>query len=272
MVQIDAAGTNFVEGMVSVGFGTSDVVARRIWVVSPTRLLVNVSVSPSAQVAAHTITIASGLNLLTQPFSLQVQPPNPRVFWLQSAVTVFGSDQPSVTAGSIAVVRVGNSPLPVTQAATVWLGDRQLSPMAVAGNEIAFLVPLGMAVGPTVVRVESNGERSLPIVVSIDPPPPRIVSVTAANQLLDANRPAHTGETINLFVTNLDDIGSQIDPSRLVVTIGGIHVNANSVTEAGEGHKVSLVVPSHSPVGESVPLSLEIDERTSEPVPVAIGE
>jgi uncharacterized protein (TIGR03437 family) len=272
MIQIDAAGTNFLDGMVSVGFGTSDVVARRIWIVSPTRLLVNVSVSPLAQVAAHTMTIASGLSILTQPLSLQVMPANPRAFWLQSSVTVFGSDQASVTAGSIAVLRVGNSPMPVTQAASVWLGDRQLNPMAVAGNEIAFLVPAGTAVGPMVVRVESNGERSLPIVVAIDPPPPRIVSVTAANERLDASRPAHAGEMINLFVTNLDSAGSDIDPSRLVVTIGGIHVNANSVTEAGDGHKVSLVIPSHSPVGESVPLSVEIDERTSEPVPVAIGE
>jgi hypothetical protein len=272
MIQIDAGGTNFLDGMVSVGFGTSDVVAKRIWVVSPTRLLVNVAVSPFAQVSANTITIASGLNLLTQPFSLQVLPANPRTFWLQSSVTVFGSDQPSVSAGSIAVVRIGNAPLPVTQAATVWLGDRQLSPMAVTASEIAFLIPPGTAVGPAIVRVESNGERSLPIVVAIDPPPPRIVSVTSANQLLDANRPAHAGETINLFVTNLDSDGSDISPSRLVVTIGGIHVNANSVTEAGEGHKISLVIPSHSPVGASVPLSVEIDERTSEPVPVAIGE
>jgi uncharacterized protein (TIGR03437 family) len=272
MIQIDAAGTSFVEGMVSVGFGTSDVVAKRVWVVSPTRLLVNVAVSPFAQVAAHTVTVASGLSLITQPFSFNVQPVSTRAFWLHSNVTASGSGQASVTAGSIAVLRVGNSPLPVAQSATVWLGDRQLNAMAVAGNEIAFLIPAGTPAGPFAVRVESNGERSLPIVMAVDPPPPRIVSVTSANQLLDTNRPAHAGETINLFVTNLDPASAPISPSRLVVNIGGIHVNANSVSEAGEGHKVSLVLPSHSPVGNGVPLSLEIDERTSEPVPVVISE
>jgi uncharacterized protein (TIGR03437 family) len=272
MIQIDAVGTNFIDGMVSVGFGTSDVVARRLWVVSPTRLLANVSVSPSAQVGAYSVTIASGLNIISQPFTLQVQPFNPRAFWLTSAVGTAGSDQPSVTAGSIALIHIGNSPLPVTNSATVHFGEQQLRVLSVNGNEIGFQVPASTAPGPVAVRLESNGERSLPIVVAIDPPPPRILSVTSSNHLLDANRPAHAGETINLFVENLDTTGAAVNPSRLVVNIGGVHVNAASIAEAGDGHKVSLVLPSHSPVGSEIPVSVEIDERESQPFTVAISD
>jgi uncharacterized protein (TIGR03437 family) len=272
MIQIDAAGTNFMDGMVSVGFGTSDVVAKRVWVVSPTRLLVNVAVSPAAQVSGYTVTIASGLNVLTQPFAMQVLPVNARAFWLRSGVSAFGSEQPSVSAGSIALLRVGNVAAPLTMSATVFLNDRQLPVLAVNGNDIAFQIPASTAVGPAVVRVEANGERSMPIILPVDPPPPRIVSVTSGSRLLDANRPGHAGEMINLFVTNLNTTGSAVDPSRLVVSIGGIHVNAASVSQAGEGHKVTLAIPSHSPVGAEVPVSLEIDERTSEPVHVVIAE
>jgi uncharacterized protein (TIGR03437 family) len=272
MIQIDSAGTNFVDGMVSVGFGTSDVVARRVWVVSPTRLLVNVSTSSAAQVGGYAITIASGLNVLTQPFAMQVLPLNARAFWLRSGISTFASEQASVTAGSIAVMHIGNAPAPLPTSAAVFLNDQRLPILGVNGTEVAFQIPAGTAVGPAVVRVEANGERSMPIVVAIDPPPPRIISVTSANQLLNANRPAHAGEMINLYVTNLLRAGSPVNPSRLVVSIGGIHVNAASVSEAGDGHKVTLVVPSHSPVGADVPLSIQIDERSSEPVAVAISE
>jgi uncharacterized protein (TIGR03437 family) len=272
MVQIDAVGTNFIDGLVAVGFGTSDVVARRVWVVSPTRLLVNVSLSPNAQFGAHNVTIASGLNVLSQSSALQVQPANARSFWLSSSVMNFGTQQPSVTAGAIATLTVGSSPLALTTSAIVLFGDRQLPVAAVTGDQVSFVVPAGTSPGPVVVRLEVNGERSSPIVVSIDPPPPRILSVTSANQRLDTDRPAHAGEMINLFVENLDEAGSSVEASRLVVSIGGVHVNAASVAEAGEGHRVTLVLPSHSPVGDEVPLTLEIDERASEPVNVMIAE
>jgi uncharacterized protein (TIGR03437 family) len=272
MVQIDAVGTNFIDGMVQVGFGTSDIIARRIWVVSSTRLLVNVALSPFTQIGAHSITIASGLNLITQPLAFQVQPPNPRAFWLTSSVINFATQQPSITAGSFAMLKVGNSPAPLTTSGSVFLGDRPMPILALDGNQISFQIPASMPLGPVVVRLEMQGERSLPIVLSVDPPPPRILSVTSASQRLDSNRPAHTGEMINLFVANLDKSGAPVDPSRLVVNIGGIHVNAASVAEEANGHRVTLMLPPHSPIGDQVALSVAIDDRTSEPVNVPISD
>jgi uncharacterized protein (TIGR03437 family) len=274
MVQIDSSGATFVDGLVSVGFGTSDVVVRRLWVVSPTRLLANVTVNPWALPGAYTLTVASGLNVVSQLFTFQVLPANPRAFWLTSSVMNFTTQQPSVTAGAFATMTVGNSPMPVSPtSATVLLGEQRLAIPMANGNQITFQIPAGTPIGPAVMSVESNGERSLPIVVQIDPPPPVILSANSANQLLDAARPARAGETINLIVSSLEAPGAQVNPLRLVVNIGGVHVNVASVTDVGEdAHKLTLVLPSHSPVGTDVPVSVEIDDRTSQPIGVSITE
>ena len=39
MVDVMASHTNFVQGQVTVGFGTSDIAVRRVWVLSPTHLV-----------------------------------------------------------------------------------------------------------------------------------------------------------------------------------------------------------------------------------------
>jgi hypothetical protein len=270
MIQVDTMNTNFVEGMVSVGFGTSDIVARRLWVVSPTQLLVNVSVGPFAQVGAHNLTIASGLQVISQAAAVHVQPANPRLFWLTSSVTNLATQQRSVNAGAMASLVVGNSPVVLTPGAAVFLGERQVPVVLVNnGNELVFQVPANTAVGPVVVRAEAMGERSLPIAIAIDPPAPRILSASSANQRIDSNRAAYAGESIDLFVTNLKIAGNGIDLSRLVVNIGGIVVNAIGISEVGEGHRITLVLPPHTPVGQ-VPISVELNDRTSEPINVSI--
>jgi hypothetical protein len=175
MVQIDVVGSNFIEGLVSVGFGTSDIAARRVWVLSPTRLLANVAVSPLASPGVYNVTIASGMQVTSHPLVLQVQPANPRAFWLTSSVVNVATQQRSLTAGALALLTVGNLPVPLTSA-SVFLGDIQLPVLVVNGNDIGFQVPANMPPGPVIVRVEAAGERSTSIVVGIEGPSTRIAT------------------------------------------------------------------------------------------------
>jgi uncharacterized protein (TIGR03437 family) len=233
--------------------------------------LANVFVSPSAQPGAYHLTIVSGLQTISQPFAFQVQPANPRTFWLNSSVLNFSTQQSSVSAGAFAVLTVGNSPFPLTPSMSVILGDRQLPILAINENQVIFQIPEGRPVGPVALRLEAGSERSLPIVLMVDPPPPKILSATLANEVLTEALPAHAGESISLIVANLKEIGTPLGGSRVVVHLGGVHVNATNVSEAGDAHKLTVLLPAHSPVGR-VPVSVEIDERTSPPVSVSITE
>jgi len=76
MIDIQGTNTNFIDGNTVVGFGTSDVVTRQVWVLSPTHLVAVVTVPAQASVASTMVSVISGLQLTTLPggFAVTSQP------------------------------------------------------------------------------------------------------------------------------------------------------------------------------------------------------
>jgi len=76
---VDVAGTNtnFVDGQVAAGFGTSDAVVTKVTVLSPTHLVLNVTVNVNAAVPATWLNVVNGLQLIAQSqgSSITLQPP-----------------------------------------------------------------------------------------------------------------------------------------------------------------------------------------------------
>ncbi len=77
-VDILTSGTQFVDGQVSVGFGSSDVTVTRVWVVSPTHLVANILVSPAAAPGSFALSIASGMTVIQQGGAFQIQGATPQ--------------------------------------------------------------------------------------------------------------------------------------------------------------------------------------------------
>ncbi len=232
MLQIDTTSSIFVDGQTVVGFGNSDIVVRQIFVVSPTRLLVNISVSPNAQTGVTNLTIISGLQVLTQPFAFQITPSSRSSLWLSLQITNAVTGVQGVSAGSQAVVSVGNSPVALGGGnTTLYLNDRSIPITTVNGNQITFQVPQGTQTGGAIVRVEVGGERSLPILMIVDPPPPRILSVASEGEPPSTFKP---GQLVTVTVKDLQPAGSAIDTSRIEVAVGGVTVSvAQSSPAAG---------------------------------------
>jgi hypothetical protein len=65
---VDVVGqtTNFVEGQVAVGFGTSDVLVKRVQVLSPTHLVVTATAPAGNFVPTSAINVTSGLRVMSQ--------------------------------------------------------------------------------------------------------------------------------------------------------------------------------------------------------------
>ncbi len=70
VVDVLGTGTNFVDGQTTVGFGTSDVVVRKVSVLSPGH--VQVLVTPNAFVPTSGITVTTGLGVISQALGAQV--------------------------------------------------------------------------------------------------------------------------------------------------------------------------------------------------------
>jgi hypothetical protein len=171
-IDITAANTNFVQGQVSVGFGTSDINVNGVWVLSPTHLLVNVTAAPSVMAGLSEITVISGLQVISQPFAFQLSPIGPMAAATsQGTIAVAWPATNAVTGGAI---YPGSYASIYPAKGTQFPANMQLtlngSPVAVqysSQSQVNFLVPPGFPLGPALLTLSSGG-NTVSIVVEID--------------------------------------------------------------------------------------------------------
>ena len=130
LVDIVATNMQFVDGQITVGFGTSDIAVRRVWRLSPTHIIANVSVAPGAAMGSTPVSVISGFQTVFQPAAFQIQAANPSlplislplvnndpnqtIIYPGASVTIFGSNLGS-SAGSVHLTLNGQS-VPVVSA------------------------------------------------------------------------------------------------------------------------------------------------------------
>ena len=110
MIEINGINTHFAEGQTVVGFGTSDIAVRRVWVITPTRLMANVRIAPAASPLPVNLTVMTGLEVVGQPGALLVQPENPLAIVANPELVNPVTGLPSVYAGGTAEVTLSNLP------------------------------------------------------------------------------------------------------------------------------------------------------------------
>jgi len=262
LVEITGVNTNFVDGQVRAGFHTSDAVVRHLWVLTPTRLLANVWLAPGTTPGLLPLTVTCGLNTITTPGALQVNPANQRVISLSPVAAAAGT----VVAVPVSGLAAGASTVTVT------VNDRPANVTGVSGNLVLVQVPAGLPVGPAVLRLTAGSETSLPIAISVEPPPPMIImAFNAGNVLVDAARPARPGDTMRLMVQGLSD-QQNLQPSRVTINIAGIeHSAAPPIVPLGGagGHEVRVTLLPNVPAGV-VPVTIAIDGRVSAPFALSV--
>jgi hypothetical protein len=77
VVDVTGTNTNFVDGQVAAGFGTSDAIVNKVTVLSPTHLVLNVTINANAFVPATSLNVVNGLQVIAQSqgSSITLQPP-----------------------------------------------------------------------------------------------------------------------------------------------------------------------------------------------------
>lgn len=270
MVEITGVNTNFAGGQTQVGFGSSDVLVRRVWVMSPTHLRAQVSVSPSAATGTSLVSVVSGFQVISQPFSFQVQPFNARLPVVNPQLLNPATGQSSVYPGSQALVLVANLPAAAGLAAlSLYLNDTPVNASLVAPGLISFVVPPNLQPGPALLRIQYGPELIYPVLVSIDAPPPTVTSVTGATGAVDSLRPARAGD---FLIVSLIDQNGQVVKEHVTVTVAGVEHQALSVVPPPTPSLPYQVVFTLSPL---VPAGLQtltvtMDGRTSLPFPLPV--
>ncbi|HZS93820.1 MAG TPA: matrixin family metalloprotease, partial [Chloroflexota bacterium] len=139
-IEIDGLGSGFVDGKVTVGFGSSDIVVQQIWVPVPGKIMMNVRVSASAAPGPVTVTATSGLQTITAPAGVQVQAASPNQMSLRAPVLNYDTRLPSVPTGGGAFVGTSGLPLVIGSGWTLTVGGIA-TPVTLGAGVLYFAIP-----------------------------------------------------------------------------------------------------------------------------------
>jgi uncharacterized protein (TIGR03437 family) len=257
-----------------VGFGTHDVFVRRVWVLSPTHMVANVSVLPNAALGASELSVISGFQTIVQPFAFTTQPQNPRLPTISLPLVNAAPNQPNLYPGAVVSV-FGSNLAPTPASATVILVDANNNSypapvLAASPGEINFALPANIPDGVATLRIGNGTDVSLPVGVQVDSQPPVITGVSVGGLSLDPSRPLSTGDMITIVVAGLDP-GVISAPSRVRVTASGIDLPVTQVQPAAQAGQIQLqVVVTQSFGGQQVPLTVLQDGTVSNPYSITI--
>jgi hypothetical protein len=270
MIEINGTGTNFVAGQVLAGFGSSDIVAQQVFVVSPTQILVNVAIQSQAPPVAATVTVTSGLQLMSQSVAFQILPPTLNALVVSPILVNANTGLDGVSAGSMANVSVANLGGAGTTAA-VLVNGQPTTTQSLGNGVLQFQVPTSLTPGPAVLTIQlGNGVVSYPVAFNVDLPPPVIDDALAGTSgELDSSYPAQPGQLITLIVEGIQS-GTTLP---ITVTIGGQSQTPLSVLPSGDGvtTQVQLLVPGVVMTGSQVPVTITVGTRVSAPFNIPIA-
>jgi uncharacterized protein (TIGR03437 family) len=269
MVDITAQNASFVDGQVTVGFGTDDITVNNLWVLSPTHLQANVVVAPNAALGASEVSVVSGFQVVTQPFAFQTQPVNPSLPSIGLPIVNAVPTQQTVYPGAIAAIYGSNLALSPT-AAQVTLNSVPVQIQYASAVQINFVIPAGFPTGPATLNLNSGFASAFPVLLQIGNPPPAISTVTNVSGVpLSASNSAGTSDILNVMVSGLDPT-VPASPSRLQVTVSGIAMPVLGITPAANGQFQIQIILTQSFAGAQVPLAVSVDGSSSAPFTIVV--
>jgi hypothetical protein len=263
LVQINGLNTNFSPGQTQVGFGSSDIVVKQVFVLNSGLLQVNVSVNPGAPPTAATVTVTTGLQTATATLGMQIAAANPNQISMHAPVTNFFTGLGGVPAGGTAVINVTGMPQNLT-GWTLTIGNQQVTPVLNNGQIIVTL-PGGLTPGYVTVQLTSPTGAIIPsIAMKIDALPPVIGGLGAA---ATSSIPVHPGDLLTLDVMGLSDGITPVTIPNIFVILGGVNGQGGVTLPVLQLNDpmVQVQIPASTPLG-SVSLAVGIGTRLSQPV------
>ncbi len=275
-LEIHGTNTNFREGQVSVGFGTSDIVVKKLWVRSATHIIMQVYVSPQAELAFLDVTLTNGLQQIHQPVSMRIDPYQPDRITVQfPEANPFTGIGHAVAGGTLLVVLndlQGETPV-------FFIGD-QNSPAMIQNFErlesgaYALQIPADLAPGPVSLAVHAGNRTSDWQLIEIELPAPEIsfwqpeepdiVSLEEEKSRSIEPYPAKPGETITLLLTGELKPIAPFQKVWVTVRVGEVEHLASL-----QGNRVSFTLLPSVVEGE-YPLSLYLDGRLMGTLPLVV--
>ena len=276
-IDITTTNTNFIRGQVTLGFGTSDISVRRVWVLSPTHLVADIVVANDATPGPASVNVISGFQVIP-PAAFEILPANGALPTL--ALPIYNAITYATTLHAGEYAAIFGSGLALGSGGSVVTLNGMAVPVVYASStQVNLIVPAGFAAGRATLVVSNGLAATAPVLVQIDRPPPMIGAGAVANAsgvALDANTAANPGDILSVEVTNVDPSVAGA-PNRVQVSISGVLMTVLSVTQiaaAPEGQPASTAVlqvqfaDTQSFGGSQVPLVVSVNGSASAAVTI----
>ncbi len=270
MVDITATGVTFEQGLTTVGFGTTDVFVRHVFVLSPTHLQVDVSVSPNAVATNSDVSIVTGFQLATFAGVFWILPP---VAGLPAPIPDLVNAWPGLTgsyAGAIVSLYGRNLQAPNTTP-TIVIGGQPATILYASPGQINLVIPPGLAPGPAILQLSNGAANAYPVLVNIDTPPAGIDAIqNSTGAYIYSALAAQPGETLIVTLSNFAPAGSTIALNQVQVSVGGVSYTPTQIAQAGSVWQVTFVLDSRVPLGTSEPFVVYLNGRSSLPANIPV--
>jgi uncharacterized protein (TIGR03437 family) len=266
-IQIDATGTNFVEGMVTVGFGSDDITVRRLWIVSPTRLIANVEAVPGAALGASEVSLISGFQVIEQPGAFQATAARTGFPFIALPILNADPSQQTIYPGTlqnptIASIYGQNLTAP-PGSPSITLNDQPVAIQFSSSTQINFVIPANITPGAATLKLNNGSQQAFPVMVQIDSQPPVIVSVNNQSNTPLNGASVGTGDVVNIVVTGLDPT-VLTNPGRVQVAVSGVMMPLLGITALPNNQFQIQFVVTQSFSDVLVPLVVWVDGSSSQ--------
>jgi uncharacterized protein (TIGR03437 family) len=271
LIDITGTGFNFTAGLTTAGFGSSDILVRHIFVLSPSHLQVDVAVAPNAALSTSDVSVIAGFQLATASSAFQITAAQPG---LPSAVSTLINAVPGLN-GSYpgAIVSLYGTNLATANATPViTIGGQTASILYASPTQINLTVPSNLSAGPAVLTLNNGAAAAYPVLVNIDTPPAAISAVqTPSGAYITSTSPAHQGDLLIVSLTGFAAAGTNIANNQVTVGVNGVSHPALQVTQAGAVYQVSFLLTQNETVGQSQQLVVYLNGRSSLPASIPVA-
>ena len=248
-----------------------DIVVKQVFVIPPTSLIVNVSVSPQAPLTSTPLTVTTGLQTATANQGIGIGPANPNQISLRAPITNAATGLAGVSPGGTAIINVtGNLP----QNLTGWILTigGQPAPMSYSNGQLQATVPSGLGFGAQTVQLISppggpiGPSATIPLIaMKIDAQPPSIVSVLSASGTpVTASSQVHPGDvlTINLLGLTAPTI-PQLTLANIFASLGATTgpTALSAPVIQFNNPTIQVQIPYSAPNGAFIPLYVGVGTR-----------
>jgi len=271
MIDITSSGFNFVAGQTAVGFGTSDIVVRQVFVLGPNHLQADVSVAAGAVLSSPDVSVFSGFQMATATAGFHI---TAAVNGLPAPIPTLTNALPGLNgtyAG--ATVSLYGANLAVANATPIVTFSGQAATILYSSSiQINLQIPTGLTPGTALMSLFNGAVNAYPLAVNIDTQPAAITGAqNSSGAAIGSSLPAAQGDLLILSLTGFAPDGTSIAPGQVQVGVAGLLHSVLTVTQSAPGvFQVSFLLNQNEPAGNAQSLVVYLNGRSSYPVPIPV--